>query len=192
MRYRVDTLTILRGFVSAGQPKGTKDQTGSFEDWDRLVRQCVVWVKSWYERDDIEGDVFEDPHPPCSSSAEMDPERARIMQFNSAISELFGDREVTAQLLKTIAHYDDADAESQLNRLGYQLDDPEEWENKLTHIHYLRDVVFELASNNGRMVSPRLLGFKMGKFADQVVGGLCLRKTVTKTGNRAHFIVQKM
>ena len=37
-------LTILRAFHLAGRPRGLPDSVGSFEAWDRLVRQCVYWV----------------------------------------------------------------------------------------------------------------------------------------------------
>ena len=37
-------LTLLRGFVIAGKPRLTPDRLASFEDWDDLIRQCVLWM----------------------------------------------------------------------------------------------------------------------------------------------------
>ena len=35
---------VLRGFIRAGQPRLTPDRLASFELWDDLVRQCVLWL----------------------------------------------------------------------------------------------------------------------------------------------------
>jgi len=37
-------LTILRAFVVAGSPQPSLPPYGSFEEWARLVRSCVVWI----------------------------------------------------------------------------------------------------------------------------------------------------
>ena len=37
-------LTILRGFLCHGASRKTSDRLGSFEEWDDLVRQCVIWL----------------------------------------------------------------------------------------------------------------------------------------------------
>lgn len=37
-------LTLLRGFMAAGQPEQGIRPWGSFEGWSRLVRECVVWA----------------------------------------------------------------------------------------------------------------------------------------------------
>jgi len=37
-------LTILRGFITAGKRRSTSDRLASFEQWDDLVRQCVLWL----------------------------------------------------------------------------------------------------------------------------------------------------
>jgi hypothetical protein len=37
-------LTLLRGFVAAGRPRSTPDRLASFEDWDDLIRQCIIWL----------------------------------------------------------------------------------------------------------------------------------------------------
>ena len=39
-------LTLLRGFIAAGSPRDTYagGKLGSFERWDGLIRQCVLWL----------------------------------------------------------------------------------------------------------------------------------------------------
>ena len=37
-------LILLRGFVAAGQPRTTSDRLASFERWDDLIRQAVLWI----------------------------------------------------------------------------------------------------------------------------------------------------
>ncbi len=37
-------LTLLDGFVAAGKPRFTTDRLVSFEEWDNLIRQCVLWL----------------------------------------------------------------------------------------------------------------------------------------------------
>jgi hypothetical protein len=41
---RCAALTLLRGFYTAGAPSQTLNRAGSFEDWDHMVRQCVLWL----------------------------------------------------------------------------------------------------------------------------------------------------
>lgn len=37
-------LTLLAGFVAAGRPEQVPAPLGTFEQWDALIRQCVIWV----------------------------------------------------------------------------------------------------------------------------------------------------
>lgn len=41
---RAAALTVLRGFSAAGCPASGAGAMGSYEAWDRLVRQCVIWL----------------------------------------------------------------------------------------------------------------------------------------------------
>ena len=41
---RIDVLTVLIGFMNARCPRIKKDSFGSFEEWDALVRQTVLWI----------------------------------------------------------------------------------------------------------------------------------------------------
>jgi hypothetical protein len=44
MQYVVDALTILSGWLSSGDQRPGRGALASFEDWDHLVRQAVIWV----------------------------------------------------------------------------------------------------------------------------------------------------
>jgi hypothetical protein len=44
MRMVIDALTILSGWVASGLEPKAEGSLGSFEAWERLVRQAVVWV----------------------------------------------------------------------------------------------------------------------------------------------------
>lgn len=37
-------LTVLRGFAEAGCPQHDRPKLGMFEDWDSLIRACVIWL----------------------------------------------------------------------------------------------------------------------------------------------------
>lgn len=43
-RIIVAGLTLLQGFVRAGMPRSSQ-KTSRFAEWDRLVRQCVLWLQ---------------------------------------------------------------------------------------------------------------------------------------------------
>lgn len=43
--YRAAALTLLNAFVQAGSPQRGDGTMGSFEQWDRTIRQCVVWLR---------------------------------------------------------------------------------------------------------------------------------------------------
>src|SRR5262249_43716339 len=51
-------LTLLRGFVLAGKPRDSAatDRLGSFEQWDDLIRQCVMWLG----REGVASDLLQD------------------------------------------------------------------------------------------------------------------------------------
>jgi hypothetical protein len=42
--FRLAALTVLRGYLTAKKKQMTEGGMGSFEDWERLVRQAVCWV----------------------------------------------------------------------------------------------------------------------------------------------------
>ena len=84
-------LTLLSGYVAAGMPRMVKGRLASFEAWDDLVRQCVIWLG----RLGINNVV--DPIKRLNEVAANDPETHRLSTVASIWFAKFGD---TPQLLK--------------------------------------------------------------------------------------------
>jgi len=72
-------LTILRGFLSHEAPRQTEDTVGSFEEWDALVRQCVIWLGT----EKIA--PVADPKATMESAKKHDPARQRLSFFLRAV-----------------------------------------------------------------------------------------------------------
>jgi len=71
---RADALTILRAFVVAGQPAKGLGKMGSFEVWDGLVRQCVVWLRD----NDLAPFELADPADAVIKTIEADPDTQKL------------------------------------------------------------------------------------------------------------------
>jgi hypothetical protein len=65
-RIIVAGLTLLQGFVRAGMPRSSQ-KTSRFAEWDRLVRQCVLWLQAKLELD------FADPLDAIERYRDNDP-----------------------------------------------------------------------------------------------------------------------
>ncbi|MBK5936159.1 hypothetical protein [Halorhodospira halophila] len=72
--YRAAALTVLRGFIAAGQPGKGEGVVGSYEQWDALIRQCVLWLR------DQELAPFElaDPADAVTQNYDADPETQKL------------------------------------------------------------------------------------------------------------------
>ena len=80
-------LTLLRGYQTAGAPRMTKDRFGSFEQWDALVRQAVLWIQSQQVANVELGD-------PCASAIENvanDPVKDVVGNVLVAMRQTFRD-----------------------------------------------------------------------------------------------------
>lgn len=80
-------LTLLRGFQVRGAKKQTSDTAGSFEQWDAMVRQCVMWLG---KRKSIGVDL-DDPYFSAMESIDHDPEADSVLSFMRACRNEFGD-----------------------------------------------------------------------------------------------------
>jgi hypothetical protein len=78
-------LTILRGFHSRGAPKQTPDRAGSFEDWDRMVRQCVLWLN----REGLATGELGDPYATAIANIQEDPVKDVVSTVLQAWHALF-------------------------------------------------------------------------------------------------------
>ena len=90
-------LTILQGFVQAGMPKGGVGNLASFEQWDKLIRQCVIWVS------DQGYGKFCDPIKRLTESAINDPDHLKLRALLNAWHQNFGEEGMTVkQLIESI------------------------------------------------------------------------------------------
>lgn len=77
-------LTVLLGFKVAGRPQHGQPLLGSFEQWDQLIRACVIWA------------IGIDPLETQSRLQVESPEVAAIQQLFTRWSRVFGARPVRA------------------------------------------------------------------------------------------------
>ena len=94
--YRADLLSVLLSFVNAGMPQGGAGGLGSFETWERLVRQCVVWLVD----QKLTPAPMADPIGVIRLSRSEDPARMRHGTLLSAWYDVYGSQPVEA---KTVA-----------------------------------------------------------------------------------------
>ena len=82
---RTAALTILRAFQSRGAPKQTRDRAGSFETWDRVVRQCVIWLgQSGYAEVGLG-----DPYTSALRNIELDPHAETVLKVMQSWRVMF-------------------------------------------------------------------------------------------------------
>jgi hypothetical protein len=89
---RVAALTILRGFQSRGAPRQIGTTAGSFENWDRLVRQCVVWLG----RSGLASVGLGDPYTSAEANMDSDSEMEVLLDLMKAWRSTFEDRWISA------------------------------------------------------------------------------------------------
>ncbi len=89
---RVAALTILRGFQSRGALRQISTTAGSFEDWDRLVRQCVVWLA----RSGLASVGIADPYSSAEANMDGDTDAEILLDLMKAWRDTFGDRYMSA------------------------------------------------------------------------------------------------
>ncbi|MCH8491132.1 MAG: hypothetical protein LAT81_14555 [Oceanicaulis sp.] len=78
--YRAAALTILCGFLADGAPARGKGTMGSYEQWDALIRQCVVWVQG----EGLAGFDLADPADAVARNYDNDPETQKLRALLSA------------------------------------------------------------------------------------------------------------
>jgi hypothetical protein len=101
----VDALTIIRAHITAGSPRLGKGRTASFELWDDLVRQPVIWVAALAR---VAGGFpdYSDPLEVVTKQFEDDPETQKLGAFMSAWYGSFGSLPTTVAKAIDIAKLD--------------------------------------------------------------------------------------
>jgi hypothetical protein len=83
-------LTLLRGFLGSGARRDTPERVGSFEVWDDMVRQTVIWIGKEKLFADLKADTvaqpfFADPAVSMQRAKEENPERRLLISFLSSV-----------------------------------------------------------------------------------------------------------
>jgi hypothetical protein len=103
----IDALTIVRAWITAGRPRLANGRTGSFENWDDLVRQPVVWIAQFAQAAGLPG--FGDPLDTTKRAFENDPETAKLRAILAAWHNCFGSHPTTvAEAISRTINADDA------------------------------------------------------------------------------------
>ena len=90
-------LTLLAGFVAAGRPRSAP-ALGSFEEWDILVRQPVLWVGKTV----VPSGILGDPVQSILEHADSDPVDEAHLALMQAWLKCYGNQAVTSRdLLNT-------------------------------------------------------------------------------------------
>ena len=180
-QYRTDALTVLRGFVSAGLPKSSTTSMGSFEDWDRIIRNCICWLI----KEATAPIALADPTESQAESLDSDPDRMKVRLLITSWFSVFGCADISAAELK---RFYDGDAEPLGGWNEERVSEFEKGSILLTEA--LRDVADDSRARGS--INTRILGWYLDKHKDAVVDDLRLFRTERKTGNRTHYRVEKI
>ncbi len=139
-------LTLLLAFIDCGKPRGSADRLASFEAWDDLIRQCVIWLAAEQVAD------VADPAQCIAVAKELNPERQKLAAFLAAAHAVYGGKRFTvAELTAGCGFAPLAEAEARGT---------------------LDDAVREIASERGASINPRILGRWIERHAEVRVKGL--------------------
>lgn len=156
-------LTLLRGFVNDGSPRVIAEKLASFEAWDGLVRQAVMWIQA--QQLMPEGASVGDPVKAIDDAKEAEPERQKLFTLLSAVNTIKGDqRWSVAELIKKIQQVD----ASPIATEG-------------TPLANLHSVVHEIAGERGR-INSRLLGRWIERHTDRRIAGLWIERSGGRSG----------
>jgi len=158
--YRSAALTILRGFHVAGCPANGKGGVGSYEEWNRMIRQCVVWVR------DQELAPFDltDPADAVARNYEADPDTQKLTGLLQTWHQTFAGKAVTvADLIKSAQPSTSLVSGGEMPSVA------------------LQEVIMEIAGE-GRNLNRRILGRWLEKRANRPVDGLRLTGAGRRSG----------
>jgi hypothetical protein len=148
-------LTLLRGFIAAGAPCSTPDRLASFEAWDDMIRQAVIWLGKQGVAPLV------DPTDCINKAKELDPDRQKLAAFLSAVNAMMG-----------AGKWRTADLTAKTN--GAALTD--------ANAQMLHDALFEVAGDRN-VINPRILGRWIEKQVDRRCNGLRVIRAGISAGN---------
>ena len=137
---------MLLAFIGGGKPRGSADRLASFEAWDDLIRQCVIWLGMEQIAD------VADPAQCIAAAKELNPERQKLAALLAAAHAVYGGKRFTVAELTAgcvVAPLAELEARRALD-----------------------DAIREIASERGTSINPRILGRWIERHAEVRVGGL--------------------
>ncbi len=166
-------LTVIRAHIVAGAPRVAQFGVASFEDWDRLVRQPLMWVAGLMEQqDDPQTTLWSDPADSIRKAKADNGELDCLANVLEHWHRLFGSKEIKIKDLMTAAGM--GAGPSSFPQSG------DAWLREA-----LEAAVFPKAAN------PQQLGYFAKRNADRIVRGHCLEK-VGSGGNSGVWRVTLM
>jgi len=142
LHYRAAALVALRAFQAAGAPRGGLGRMGSYEVWDDMIRQYVVWI-----RDQALAPVgVDDPMHAVDRNWDADPETGKLTALMAAWAAVFSDAPKAVADVIRDGQFADAGREA------------------------LIDAIDEIAGEGGR-VNSRRLGRWLERHAGRIVDG---------------------
>jgi hypothetical protein len=154
-------LTLLRGFIDAGSPRATPDRLGSYEAFDDLVRQCVIWLGK-------EGIApVTDPALSIAKTRALEPELQKLTAFLTSAHAVMG-----------VQKWRVAELIARTNNAPLTDDDAQA----------LREALVQIAGDNNNRINVRILGSWITKQADRRCEGLRVERAgILKGNNRWHI-----
>ncbi len=168
MRLVAAALTILRRFALAGKPRQTKDTIGSFEQWDGLVRQCVLWLKA--QNIQAFGQGFGDPAYAMQEMKENDSEHADHEAMVDGLHAVFGESEFTVAQIMLAVLLPGPDGSPQ---------------------HCLLDAVSKIAAGKDGSISKEKLGLWLRRKREARVKGKRIVHRGKSRSNQALFAISR-
>ncbi len=89
-----DALTVVRAWITAGSPRSAPGNMASFEDWDRLVRQPLMWLTPFIQGSPLR---YVDPLAGVERTAAANPENTLLGALLNAWVSEFGSKPVTVK-----------------------------------------------------------------------------------------------
>lgn len=179
-------LTLLRGYVVAGRPVLSDKPLGSFEDWDRLVRQAVLWiardVAPWMQPNGL---GLGDPANTITSNMVADDGVQTLHALLASLSDLFGAGAWFApgEVADCAVHAERYRGFATLPRQATATD-----AKKRLAVADSLDAMLGREASRG-YVTPQRIGRVLQMHRDRVAGGLVLRVVEDKKSKNSRYRV---
>lgn len=169
-------LTLLQGFVVAGMPVMATG-TSRFPDWDRLVRQAVIWVSQELKLD------FGDPLEAIENNRQQDPNREALAELLELWHKNWGDAPLTVpEIHRMLEEYE---ASRSYLRGMNRLQEIDEFQRQFLEI-------FCSWGQGGKLPTSKSIGNILKFRADNLVNGYRLERGGTRHGNKQSWRVRRV